>query len=119
MPYFEVTSVPPGEAPLWVREKWVGLRLPLADESGSMFQGEVIGVLCSPNSRIAYWWARLTGRIKHESGYLVRCAPAIELLERASPEAAVWWRTEAPWVREQAAMFVFDSCAGHVVTGII
>ena len=27
--YLLVTATPPGEAPLWVREKWVGIELPL------------------------------------------------------------------------------------------
>jgi hypothetical protein len=29
-----IIAVPPGEAPLWVREKWVGLDLPVARYSG-------------------------------------------------------------------------------------
>ncbi len=27
--YIRIVNVPAGEAPLWVREKWVGLELPL------------------------------------------------------------------------------------------
>ena len=46
-----IVAVPPGEAPLWVREQWVGLDLPVARYSGHRkFLG--LGVLSMPRS----WW---------------------------------------------------------------
>ena len=36
-----IIAAPPGEAPLWVRQKWVGLDLPVARYSG---QGRFLGL---------------------------------------------------------------------------
>ena len=43
-----VTAVPAGEAPQWVREKWVGVELPLALRSAHDFR--TFGVLSGPRS---------------------------------------------------------------------
>ena len=40
-----IIAVPPEEAPAWVREKWVGLELPLARWSSSPIAGGTYGVL--------------------------------------------------------------------------
>src|SRR5437660_9122721 len=53
--HLRITSVPPGEAPLWVREKWVGLSLPLAQrkaQARSLFTSEA----SSPAS-VLFWQA--------------------------------------------------------------
>jgi hypothetical protein len=42
--------MPPGEAPAWVREKWIGLELPLAQSSSSPMAGGTYGVLSGPRS---------------------------------------------------------------------
>jgi hypothetical protein len=56
-----IVAVPPGEAPLWVREKWVGLDLPVARYSG---RGKFItlGVLSLPRSMLAQCLAVFRGR---------------------------------------------------------
>ena len=48
-----VTSIPPGEAPLWVREKWVGLSLPLAQRKSSPVSVLTSGVLSGPKTFLA------------------------------------------------------------------
>ena len=53
-PTIRIIGVPPGEAPLWVREKWVGLELPLTRHSAcmglSLSRGRhaILVVLCIP-----------------------------------------------------------------------
>ena len=49
-----IISIPPGEAPLWVREKWVGLELPLTRHSapGAFY---AYGALSIPRGRLAQW----------------------------------------------------------------
>src|SRR5580704_4538322 len=42
-----IIAVPPGEAPLWVREKWVGLELPVAQRQSRKFLTS--GVLSAPH----------------------------------------------------------------------
>ena len=116
MPSLCITSVPPGEAPEWVREKWVGLLLPLADEAGAVHTLPTFGVISHPKSRLSYYWARLTGQMKLESGYVVYSAAAIEVLELSSPTAAEWWRNNVPWVMQPGQSFMFHEGVGHVQT---
>ena len=90
-----IIAVPPGEAPLWVREKWVGLDLPVARYSGKS-KFIALGILSSPRSMLAQWLAVFRGRAELIAGYAVEALPAIDILARASPEAAGWWREHAP-----------------------
>jgi hypothetical protein len=44
-----ITSVPPGEAPPWVREKWVGLELPtIAPPRARVYS--TVGTVSGPSS---------------------------------------------------------------------
>lgn len=116
MLFLVITSVPPGEAPEWVREKWVGLSLPLADEAGAVHSLPTVGVISHPKTRIGYYWAQLTGRVRRASGYIVYSAAAIEVLERSSPAAAAWWRNHVPWVVHPGRILMFQEGVGHVET---
>lgn len=73
----KIISTPPGQAPLWVREKWVGLVLPVAenDDGVGSLQVGVRG-----------------GRAQNLGGYEIETQKAIELLEEISPNAALWWK---------------------------
>jgi hypothetical protein len=63
-----IVAVPPGEAPLRVREKWVGLDLPVARYSG---RGKFItmGVLSLPRSVLAQWLSVFRGRAELVAGW--------------------------------------------------
>jgi hypothetical protein len=88
-------STPPGEAPLWVRQKWVGLDLPVARYSGQgRFLG--LGVLSMPRSWLGQWLTVLRGGADLVAGYAVEAIPAVGILGEKSPEAAVWWRENTP-----------------------
>ncbi|MDP3802640.1 hypothetical protein [Brevundimonas sp.] len=107
-PAFKIRIIrpPAGEAPLWVREAWVGLELPLAHlEPVTVDTG---GVLSGPTSRTGWWWARLLGRLHKTTGYCVNSARAIEILGRSRPEAANWWVTNAPRFTHPDEGFIFD-----------
>jgi len=94
-----IVAVPPGEAPLWVREKWVGLELPLAREGTRPVKAIVSGVLTGPipfPRLLRLLWASLTGHSQLRKGYAVEIHAAIEILQAASPEAAEWWRRNTP-----------------------
>jgi hypothetical protein len=82
-----VTEVPPGEAPAWVREKWVGLKLPLAQRSSRPIRCTTSGVLTGPRSVFAALRALLTGKLARSEGYVVDARAALEILELAHPEA--------------------------------
>jgi hypothetical protein len=90
-----IISVPPGEAPPWVREKWVGLELPLTRwVSPKKFLG--FGAVSGPRTCLAQLWAAFMGRAERIYGFPVDANRAVEILEVASPEAASWWRENAP-----------------------
>jgi len=102
-----IIAVPPGEAPLWVREKWVGLVLPLARGQKEPVARLTSGVLSGPRNRlVAVWWV-LLGRLQKESGYAVSAAAALSVLEQTAPDAASWWRENVPRLRERGRKFLF------------
>jgi hypothetical protein len=108
-----IVSVPPGEAPLWVREKWVGLELPLrysAPKTCFCF-----GILSAPSTWWGLLWGMLRGRAERVSGYVVEAGPAVDILERSSPEAAAWWRENAPQHLAPKRCLVFNDFACRVV----
>jgi hypothetical protein len=100
-----VIAVPAGEAPQWVREKWVGVELPLALRSAHDFR--TFGVLSGPRSFLAALSRMLTGRFTRRRGYAVEVAAAVAALERVHPDAAVWWRTNAAHLFRRTSYFMF------------
>jgi hypothetical protein len=106
----EIVAAPIGEAPLWVREAWIGLELPLAWPSDAQ-RITVYGVLTMPTSRFGLLWANLLGRRQRVDGYRVTSAEAIHLLGKHRADAAAWWRAEAPAFLEPGMCFVFDAPA--------
>lgn len=93
--YIRIVAIPPGEAPLWVREKWVGLCLPVADSQGPR-EAYVSGVLSRP-----------LGKLPRQSGYAVYVRDAISELEKTAPDAAAWWRKDAPGLDAARRKFLF------------
>ncbi len=65
-----IVGVPPGEAPFWVREQWVGLELPLTRHPAprAFF---AFGVLSSPRTWLPQWWEIVRGRAARIPGYPV------------------------------------------------
>ena len=110
-----IIAIPPGEAPLWVREKWVGLELPLAQRSPSALTKPTAGVLSGPRSFLASLAGYLTGRYHRERGFMVPVVAALKVLEGSSPEAAAWWRSNAPHLCRPWRCFMFQAQACEVV----
>lgn len=81
-----ITKIPPGQAPDWVRERWVGLELPIVKVS----RGVKMGVM--------------GGKAENPRGYAVKTRTAIEILKQNSPEAAKWWEES-----------FFATLAGHLI----
>ena len=101
-----IVAVPPGEAPLWVRQKWVGLDLPVVRYAAHR-KLLAFGVLSIPPSWSAQWAAILRGRAERVAGYAVEAAPAVGILAKASPEAAAWWRENTPHLIAPKRYLVF------------
>jgi hypothetical protein len=114
--YLQVTLAPPGEAPAWVREKWVGLTLPLAQASSRAITVRSAGVLTGPRTYLTGLLAWISGRLHLAEGYLVDDAPAaLQVLESAHPEAAAWWRKHTPHIYQSNRKFLFHKGSGIVV----
>jgi len=107
-PRVRIIAIPPGEAPPWVREQWVGLELPLAQPSRSARSRRVFGVLSGPKQPFARLLDILLGRSRRESGYAVRVTEAIAALEPKSPEAAAWWRENVSHMFAPGRCFLFQ-----------
>jgi hypothetical protein len=112
-PAVRIIAIPPGEAPLWVREKWVGLELPLARTSPGRFLG--FGALSGPRTFLAQLWGILRGRADRIYGFAVDAGPAVELLEASSPEAAAWWRDNAGELVSSRRCLLFHADVCQVV----
>jgi hypothetical protein len=105
-----ITSVPPGEAPQWVREKWVGLELPTIGSPRARVYSTV-GTVSGPISCLGLLAAFLRGRTKRTSGYIVSGEAALKALDEVSPEAAAWWRANAPNFVRRGRYLVFHDSA--------
>lgn len=110
-----ITSTPTGEAPLWVREKWIGIVLPVAQRRAQAQTLVVSGVLTGPKGM----WSRLIARLRskpadRQTGYIVNTLTAFECLARHSPEALAWWRVNTPHLFSPGRHFVFESTVGVV-----
>ena len=115
MPFhLHVTSVPAGEAPLWVREQWVGLALPLAQKRARPVMFLTSGVLSGPKNFISLLVALFTGKLKRRSGYVVEAQVAVAVLASRSKEAAGWWQENAAHQLRHKRYFVFEPEAGYV-----
>jgi hypothetical protein len=106
--YIRVVRVPPGEAPLWVREKWVGLELPLARGESGPRHVLTSGVVSGPRNRFAALWRALLGRLPDKAGYAVYVIDALAVLEQSAPDAVEWWRTNAPHLVNRKRKFLFQ-----------
>ena len=114
-PFLHITSVPPGEAPLWVREKWVGLSLPLAQRKLSPRAFLTSGVVSGPKTFLTGLVALVTGKLERQTGFAVEAQPAIAALAKIDPEAAEWWRENVPHLTQPRRYFVFQQGVGHVI----
>src|SRR5258707_4423153 len=76
-----IIAAPPGEAPLWVRQQWVGLDLPVTRYSGrSRFLG--LGVLSMPRSWLRPWLAVIQGHGGLVASHSVEAPPAVRILRQ-------------------------------------
>jgi hypothetical protein len=106
MTSIRIVSVPPGEAPLAIREAWIGLELPSLRKQPGRYLGS--GVLSGPRSLAQSLIRLLTFRTTLHGGYIVPALPAVEILERSNPAAARWWRENTPHLVRSRRFLVFS-----------
>jgi hypothetical protein len=102
-----ITKAPPGEAPVSVRQAWVGLELPLLRDRPRLYITS--GVLSGPRGFVQTLFHLLARRLTLHIGFVVSALPAIEVLEASRPVAARWWREHAPHLLRGRRYFVFPT----------
>lgn len=88
-----ITSTPPGQAPLEIREKWIGVIIPLIQQNTKGIQVGVAG-----------------GQPENVGGYRVNPREAVNCLAKTSPEASSWWNENFPVDSALAFAFSKDVC---------
>ena len=104
-----IVQAPAGEAPLWVREAWVGIDLPLVRGNRSR-KYRAFGALSGPKTFWRQIWGLVRGRTFPIQGYVVRADLAIELLSTSAPVAAEWWRENTPDLLRGILIFEEEVC---------
>lgn len=110
--HIRITRTPPGEAPEHIRQGWVGSVLPVHERYAGPQTRLGVGVRTGPRTWLGVLLGILTGRAKRATGYVVDAKTSLELLATHAPEAADWWRTNAPRLLEPGRSFLFaaDVC---------
>lgn len=110
MTSIRITGIPPGEAPAEIRAAWVGLELPLRHDVPRRYLAS--GVLSGPRGPLQVLLHLVTFRLQVHTGYVVPALPAMNILERAHPHAARWWRESSPHNAKARRYFLFppDCC---------
>lgn len=91
-----IIRMPPGEAPQPVRQAWVGLLLPL-------IEGQVQTEYVVAQQAVSHQ------PVTAPSACAVEGKAAVEILESANPEAAAWWRQNAPEVIAAGYQLIFPA----------
>jgi hypothetical protein len=108
-----IIDTPPGEAPLDIRQAWVGLELPVLAKRPVRYLGS--GVMTGPKTFTQTLLHLITLRLVVQSGYVVPATRAIEILEAVRPEAARWWREHAAHAIRARRKFLFSpECCEYV-----
>jgi hypothetical protein len=108
-----IIARPEGEAPEWVRDAWIGVRVPLVRREILRTGG--FGVVTGPKTWLGQMLGCLTGQAFPATGYLVDAAQAVEMLAWTRPDAATWWRENGGGLIRPGRSFVFDAPACELV----
>jgi hypothetical protein len=108
MKYLRVVCVPNGEAPLWVREKWVGLDFPNSITSQKVVNIYIAGVLTKPRNILSAIIGYLLKKYDKKNVYLVNAIQAVSILSKASNDAANWWKENTPYLLKDNSVLCFE-----------
>ncbi|MFC5742086.1 hypothetical protein [Dyella tabacisoli] len=112
MRLIRIESVPPGDAPFHIREAWVGLVLPLAER---IVDQPVISASRSVLANKHGFWLSVKRFLKRELEeqptpvYAIDVLAAIDVLQRADPTAAQWWKANTPHLFHEGHLFAFSA----------
>lgn len=103
--FIRIVTRPAGEAPEWVRDAWIGLRLKTHQNRPS--DHNAFGVLSGPQVFWRQLWSWIGGRALRVNGYAVDATEAVEVLSAENAEAAEWWRLNCPRMMDGRSAFIF------------
>lgn len=89
----KVIKAPPGQAPQWVRDAWVGIELSVATD-------EVIGIQTGIYG----------GAPENMGGFRIEGKEAFLALRSHNPRAHNWWRHNVPTAFFNVLVFARDAC---------
>ena len=109
----KIVAAPQGPNPLWVREAWIGLFLPVLEGNNQpqhyFVLPEKVGYRATGwKEYFLSLWFRVTGQMGVTEGYPVPSARAIEILAIPRPDAALWWKENASCMLRSGMVFIFD-----------
>lgn len=111
-----IVATPNGEAPVHVRTAWIGVVVPLASEVAAAQDFTPSGVLTGKRPPLLLRaWAALRGR-SMSRGFEVPIVASIDILGQVRPDAARWWRENAPWLFVSGGTWFFDEASCELVT---
>lgn len=110
-----IINTPPGEAPIEIRNGWIGIELPLAKDG--LQNCGTFGVLTGPKTIIGKWLNVLMGRYGRESGYIVEGSTALKLLRDHNHSAASWWVENTYFDKSGKYMFFHEHVCEVVNNG--
>jgi hypothetical protein len=93
----EIIARPPGQAPEWVRDAWIGIKLPVSEEQPGL-DATLRGVVDLENTS------------ENANGYAVDGFEAFDLLKKHNSDAALWWQENAATALLGKLVFKRDVC---------
>lgn len=105
--YIEIIRRPFGDAPEWVRDGWIGARLPLAATDKTSWQS--VSIFERRKGLFPWLWMTLTGQTRRVQAYAVIAKDAVDILDRQDVRAANWWHENVPELLDGSQLFLFDA----------
>ncbi len=103
----EIVQASTGDSPQWIRDAWVGMRLPTTqDRPVSM---PTVSVQSGPSSLLGQLWHLRRGKTERRYGFVVNAKEAIGLLALENEDAARWWIETKPGALNPAQVLMFDA----------
>ena len=112
--FIRIVGVPDGEAPLWVREEWVGLSLPLAQSGTSVRTYFTSGVLTAPKGLLSFLIYITRRRGQTGNRFSCRCRDRSCGLAEKNLEAAAWWQENTVLLNRPGRKFMFQRHVAEV-----
>ena len=110
-----IREVPPGEAPYEIRQKWVGLVLPVAPPT--MRETYMKSLLTEPKTYLGIFIASRDEDFLANGAFFVSGPTAIEALLQSSFDAVKWWKRNAPFFQNKRSAFLFSAACCAEVAG--